>query len=106
MQKAAVYIIILLMVLAGGICLQIFLSKKENRLYGLILPIISFLFSFSVLFNIAALNGEDIWISVGSGVLGFIAANIPTIVLMAIYFSCREKFRRNKELRKMDVQDL
>ena len=36
----------------------------------------------------------------------FITANIPTIVLLAIYFACREKRKRRRELEKMKLQDL
>lgn len=40
-------IIILLIIIVGGIFLQIFLSKKENKWLGLILPIITLTFSLS-----------------------------------------------------------
>ena len=43
-MRIAVNLIITLMFLAGIILLQIFLSKKENKWPGLMLPIISFLF--------------------------------------------------------------
>jgi hypothetical protein len=36
----------------------------------------------------------------------FLICNIPTAVLIAIYFACREKQRRRKALLKMQVQDL
>ena len=32
--------------------------------------------------------------------------NIPTIILLAIYYGCRGKQRRNKQLDKMNIQDL
>ena len=32
--------------------------------------------------------------------------NIPTLILLAIYFACREKFRRKKEMDRMNAQDL
>ena len=38
----------------------------------------------------------------GTLVLG----NIPTIILLAIYFACREKQGRNKEQDKMRIEDL
>ncbi|MEA4849109.1 MAG: hypothetical protein VB106_17895 [Clostridiaceae bacterium] len=106
MQRTAIFTFILLMVLIGSIYLQILLSRKESKWFGLILPAIFFLCSFNILFNIAVPNSSDLWISIGSGVFGFIVANIPTLLLMMIYFSCREKCKRNKELQKMNVQDL
>jgi hypothetical protein len=36
----------------------------------------------------------------------FLLYNIPTIVLLAIYFGCREKRRKTKALEKMRAQDL
>lgn len=36
----------------------------------------------------------------------FLLYNIPTIVLLAIYFGCTEKQRRRKALEKMQMQDL
>ena len=39
-------------------------------------------------------------------ILGWLLANIPTLILLAIYFACRGKQRRNKRLDKMSIQDL
>lgn len=36
----------------------------------------------------------------------FITANVQTIVLLAIYFACREKRKRRREIEKMKLQDL
>jgi hypothetical protein len=41
----------LLVLCAGGIALQIFLSKKENKWAGLVLPLLSFSLSLLVLLN-------------------------------------------------------
>ena len=38
----------------------------------------------------------------GTLVLG----NIPTVILLAIYFACREKQGRDKEQDKMRIEDL
>jgi len=32
--------------------------------------------------------------------------NISTIILLAIYFGCREKLKRKAQLEKMNIQDL
>lgn len=39
-------------------------------------------------------------------ILVWLLGNIPTFVLLAIYFACRGKQRRNKQLDKMNIQDL
>lgn len=38
--------------------------------------------------------------------LSMLQANIPTFVLLAVYFFCRSRRRRQKQLDKMQVQDL
>ena len=39
-------------------------------------------------------------------VMIFLLWNILTVILMAIYFACREKFKKKKEIDKMNIQDL
>lgn len=39
-------------------------------------------------------------------ILVWLLGNIPTFVLLAIYFACRGKQHRNKQLDKMNIQDL
>lgn len=36
----------------------------------------------------------------------FIIMNIPTIIYITIYCSCREQLKKHKELEKMNIQDL
>lgn len=88
---------IVLLFLIGIVLLQIFLSKRENRWLGLIIPIISFLFSV-----IALLNA----LGFAAAISAFIISNIPTLILLAIYIACREKRKKNKEIEKMNIQDL
>ena len=134
-------IIMLLLLLAFGvgiILLQIYLSKKENKWSGLVLPILSFFISLIAVFNIAAYttntvtgvlqvtdengvviqeeivqekpnlvqpiqNTPSLIFTIGAVLLLY---NIPTVVLLAIYFGCREKQRQRKALDKMQAQDL
>ena len=35
-----------------------------------------------------------------------ILGNIPTLILLAVYFVCREKFRKRNQIEKMKIQDL
>lgn len=98
--------VVLLLVFAGVIALEVFLSKRESKWLGLILPIITFLLSLvpvvrmvldNVLFNSLYLVKVGIVLLVG---------NIPTIVLLGVYLACREKIDRQSQLDKMNIQDL
>lgn len=99
-------LVLLLVLLVGAILLQIYLSKRESKWPGLILPALCFLYGLLYPLNMTA---PDKGISV-SFVLQMIAVwllgNIPTIVLLAIYFVCREKGRRGRQLDKMNIHDL
>ena len=127
-------LIVALIVCAGIIWLQIFLSRKDNKWLGLILPAISLFLSLIAVFGIAALSvttSSGVTIVEGSGkviqeavhenvtqnargisslalavVSVFLLYNIPTIVLLGIYFGCREKLRQRKALDKMQALDL
>lgn len=95
--------IFLLVLVAGGILLQIFLSRREGKWPGLILPILSFLYSLVMVLSAVAYNGTIPW---GPILASLILGNIPTAFLLAIYFACREKFRKRSELDKMHINDL
>lgn len=98
--------IIFIALLTGCIILQIYLSRMESRWPGLILPIIVFIISFMVPLNMMVPPE-----GVTSGlilqlVLVWLLANIPTLILLGIYFVCRDKYRRRKQLDKMIINDL
>ena len=101
-----------LLLLAGVAALQIFLSSREGKWPGLVLPILSFLFALLYPLNMMAVTTDGaaaISAPVGfflSVLLVWLIANIPTIVLLAIYFACREKRKKKKQLDKMNIQDL
>ncbi|AFS77504.1 hypothetical protein Curi_c04290 [Gottschalkia acidurici 9a] len=99
-------IIISLLLLAGVVILQIFLSQKENKWLGLILPIINVILSIMVLLGIVSYSNEAFGIIVIQNVMLFLMCNIPTMILLAIYFGCRKKFKKNREIDKMNIQDL
>ncbi len=101
-----VRLFLFLLFLAGVIALQIFLSGRESKWPGLVLPAISFLFSLLYPLNMMA-PAEGV--SAGFVIqllLVWLFANIPTIVLLAIYFACREKRKKKKQIDKMNIQDL
>lgn len=132
MKNSSIIIIVFLLILAGIILLQIFLSKKRNKWLGLVIPLICFIFSFMSVLSISMFTTLSTSISTetAEGVLieevqvednivkprigemlamvtpVFLISNIPTIILIAIYFACRENIKRKSELEKMNVQDL
>jgi len=95
------FFILVLSIGAGSIALQLFLSRRENRYLGLIMPGISFVMSFAITLTQPAMN---------TNALGFILiwliCNIPTVVYLLIYFACCETSRRKRGFEKMKKLDL
>lgn len=52
MKNAPLNLIIILLVFVGIVWLQVSISKKKNKVLGLILPLISFLYSLIMVLNI------------------------------------------------------
>ena len=106
MERTAIVLIFTLALLVGVIFLQIYLSKRESKWPGLVLPIISFLFGLLYPLNMVA-PSEGVTVGfIVQMVMVWLLGNIPTIIFLAIYFGCREKKHRNKQLDKMNIQDL
>lgn len=122
-------LLLLLIFFAGIIWLQIFLSRKENRWAGLILPGICLCFSLILVFSVMAysISGDIMQVTTENGVivhreavhhasdapllatntvLLLLLYNIPTAVLLAIYFVCQGEHRKKRALEKMQAQDL
>lgn len=90
----------------GGIFLQIFLSRRESKWFGFILPAITLFYSLLMVLSVAIYDGMgsmEIFILIGSIVL---ICNIPTIIFLGIYFGCREKMKARRQIDKMNIQDL
>ena len=84
-------IIVLLAILAAIIISQIYLSKRENKWCGLILPIISFLFALLIVPLNTMLPASGINMDyIVNRVCAFVVYNIPTVVFMVIYIVCRK----------------
>lgn len=131
MHNTAFFIIVILLIMAGIIWLQIFLSRKQNKWLGLIIPLICFVFSIMTVFSLAmytntvtsvtektdgvVVREETITIQsekpsmrsmLVTNIPVFLLSNVPTLIFLAIYFACREKRKKNLELEKMNIQDL
>jgi TRAP-type C4-dicarboxylate transport system permease small subunit len=111
---------IFLLIIISITLLQIFISKKQNKWLGLILPAISLLFSImavlglvsfttlteqsgKIILNVVQIPKVSILLT---ALFVFVLYNIPTSILLGIYYACREKIKRNREMHKMSVQDL
>lgn len=128
-MRTAISLVVLLIFVAGIILLQIFLSKRKGKWFGLVLPAISFLVSLVIVLSIVAYSSIGItshsvsqdgtivahdlqdtrsdFSSVAvQVVVTFLVANIPTVTLLTIYSACREKGKRSLEIEKMQIQDL
>lgn len=123
--------VFILLILAGAIWLQIFLSKRNNKWLGLTIPLICFLFSIMAVSSLViftsmevtqvtkSIDGvivEEIIQQPGEkpGIIAilattmpvFLISNIPTLIFLTIHFACREKLKLRSELDKMSIQDL
>jgi fumarate reductase subunit D len=105
MKNVTILLLILPVVAIGLICLQLFLSKKESKWFGLILPMTTFAFSLIYVLNIMDTGSllQNIILIIST----LLTSNIFTIILLAIYFAGREKMKRKAhQLEKMNIQDL
>lgn len=97
---------IILFALILSIFLQVYLSKQKSKYSGLILPLISFVFSLIVLANYVVPNGLKIGPFLMS-VLGiFLFANTFTLIYLVIYFTFKHKKNSSSEIDKMNIKDL
>ena len=120
------FLVFLLAIPLGAILLQIYLSKKESRWPGLVLPLITLAISLMTVMSIATflgvtttshlIDGERViveqtrtvggWESVPGAIYVFLLMNIPTAIFLVIYKAARGKYNRRRKLEKMSVQDL
>lgn len=72
--------------------LQVFLSKRKNKIFGLIIPIFFSLFSIVPLILGLALAPPDIGLIGTIGVLLLVigVCNIPSLILYLIYINIRK----------------
>lgn len=104
MIGAIIIIGVTLAFFAGMIWLQVFLSKNRNKWLGLILPMVTFAFSLVNLLSIMDTGDTFKNVILIIGVL--LLSNIPTLILLIIYWVFRQKIKHANELDKMNIQDL
>ena len=92
-----------LVLLVGGVLLQIFLSRRRSRWPGLVLPLLTFLYSLLLVLNVRSVDGDFPWIPV---LACLVLGNLPTLVLLAVYRAAREKFRVKDQIERMNIDDL
>lgn len=94
-----------LIFLIALVMLQIFLSTRDNKLLGLVLPCINL--TGSVLTMILTCSSSNFNIKdIISYVIIFLIYNIPTEVLLMITYLSGKKVNLNSEIEKMHIQDL
>ena len=108
MAIASRTIIVLLVVfrvfIVGGVFLQIFLSRRESRWPGLVLPLLTFLWSLLGPLNV--MDTGSVSQNVLTVLVTLLAGNIPTLILLAIYWAVREKRRVKDQIDKMKIDEL
>ena len=97
-------IILFILLMAGVVLLEMYLAHKPGRWPGLVLPIVSFL--ISLIYPLSITNLGDMAGAIAQAVIVWVLANIPTAVLLAIYFAARRRVRRTREQNRMSAQDL
>ena len=88
-------IFILLLIIIGIILLQVYLSKKQTKRYGLVLPSISLLLSIFALLNIHIAKDDSVVQIIITLIYSFIFSNIPTCIFLAIYYKYHNKVKMN-----------
>ena len=124
--------VIILLIFIGLIILQVFLSKRNNKWLGLILPLIFLIIAIfaSIAMPIYTVTSESSVVYSENGqvveeiispavtdrpslptILAtiipiFLIWNIPTLIFLGIYGVCRDQMKKNGDLNKMNVMDL
>lgn len=107
----ALNLFLIVAIIAAVIWFQVKLSRKKSRWPGLIMPILSFLFSLLIVLGMVAFDTvspdrAQVLQAVGQTVLALLVYNIPTALFAGIYCFARQKLRQDELLKKMNIQDL
>lgn len=100
MNDIPVNVIFILLLIAGSVWLQLILSKKDSKEPGLILPILSFVFSLVVTYNLmsADLGGYEVFVLIVST---FLLINILTIIYVTIYLLSKRAIKKKEKVRDL-----
>ena len=131
----AINLCLWLAILVGFVVLQVWLSRRKAWWPGLVMPVLSFLMALlivvgnfvflsqsstvsgtrvvdeqtgAVVYQVQQVQQAHDWTVGDTAQLGvlLLVGNIPTIVLLGVYYVGREKLRRENLLKKMNIQDL
>ncbi len=103
--SVTILLVFFLVLPIGAIVLQIFLSRMESRVSGLILPGLNLV--VSVLTVLLMVVNATSWGEIIATILSaFLLLNISTVILLLIYYVCRRKYRRQNQMDRMRIQDL
>ncbi|MCD8051702.1 MAG: hypothetical protein LUE89_08505 [Clostridiales bacterium] len=109
--SVTILLVFFLVLPIGAIVLQIFLSRMESRIPGLILPVLYLVgFVVGTLYATGAPTLKAV-VSVFlpllfSHIFVALALVLPIALLLLIYYVCRRKYRRQNQMDKMRIQDL
>jgi hypothetical protein len=98
--------ILFLLLVAGLLIVQVFLSKMQSKWPGLIMPGVYFLLATAIGVGRLFYNIQTTLPVILGDLAALVLFNIPTAVLMVIYFSCRKKAKQSDEIKRMNIQDL
>lgn len=104
MARTMTMLLFVLLFAAGAIGLQIFLSRRESKWPGLVLPVVTLIYSIVMVLNMAYFISMARPLLAALGV--FLTCNIPTLILLGIYFACRSGRRKKNEMDRMSIHDL
>lgn len=103
MIRTVTFLIVCAIVLGGSGLLQYFLSRLPSRWPGLILPGVCVAYSLVAVCSFTMYGGKIPW---GPILMVLLVCNVPTAILLAIYFGCRGQQQRQAQMEKMQKQDL
>lgn len=97
---------IALLLIAGGIAIQFYLSGRQSKWPGLVLPIFWFIYSLIMVLSFASLGTESVGYKIWVIAILLLRTNIPTWILLGIYLFCRNRRKSRDEIDKTRIQDL
>jgi hypothetical protein len=100
MMDETIRTIILILLLLVSIPVQIFLSRKD-KYAGLVLPTLTFIRYLNLPFTLWKMGS-----SIAEILGNYLMVNIPTIAYILIYVLSRKKIKQEKDIEKMNIQDL